>query len=162
MMARVTLYIVSVACAMSLGGCQFSGAAGQIEQQLPGVLTATETIAVNTLILRYQELQRLKMVLDGVPVPLLPPLPPPVPSPPPPGPPPVVVTPVPGIPGTFPPSPPVTPSLRHQRAFPVRGEGWPSFEQLAAEPRQSFWVEHRPSFRLVAGTKGIAADPLVP
>ncbi len=117
-----TLRIVVMACAMSIGGCQFSGGVAGLEQQLPGALTATETIAINTLILRYQELQRLKMVLDGMPVPALPPLPPgpsPVPvvivPPNPPGTPPVVVTPIPGIPGSFPQSPPVTPSLRQQK-----------------------------------------------
>src|SRR6266446_8541977 len=96
----VVLKSIATMCLLTplFAGCQFSGAAGQIEQQLPGVLTASETIAVNTLILRYQELQRLKMVLDGLPVPQLPPLPAQSPVPvvivPPPTQPPVVVPPV--------------------------------------------------------------------
>jgi len=148
MIARVALYVVAAACAMSIGGCQFAGTAG-VEQQLPGTLTAAETIAINTLILRYQELQRLKMVLDGLPVPPLPPLPP--------TPPPVVVTPA---PAPYPlPGPIVTPSLRPHKRY--RTDVWPSFETLAADRariQNDFWSEHAPSFRLVGGSFGISAE----
>ncbi len=135
------LRVVVIACAMSLlGGCAGSieGKVGQAEQQLPGLLTATETIAINTLILRYQELQRLKMVLDGMPVPQLPPLPPG------PSPVPVVIVP-PNAPGTppvtsFPPppiqSPQPVPVPQGLRSHSTRNPGkWPSFEQLASERR---------------------------
>jgi len=157
---------IAVVCAMSFGGCTGTASIGQIEQQLPGALTATETIAINTLILRYQELQRLKMVLDGLPVPQLPPLPPgPSPVPVvivPPITPPVTGTPVPQPPAPVPPPTPV-PVPQGLRSHAVRDLGkWPSFEQLAGERRTDFWTEHRPSYRLVAGSSGISAESAAP
>ncbi len=135
-------------------GCQFSGAAGQIEQQLPGVLTASETIAVNTLILRYQELQRLKMVLDGLPVPQLPPLPAQSPVPvvivPPPTQPPVVVPPVSS-------SPPANLPLRQKKRGNVMNDQIATENHTVAE--KDFWAKHSPSFRLVEGESGIFAAP---